>query len=157
MNSRLFFSSSSLPRVKIDPLLTTFGDASSDMSFLLTFNGIDLFTATATLNHGLLTTSGAFSLGEFDTVTTSTGVTATLKRIDFSVPFSIGMGDVNKDLPFEFDQTFRANAANGGSAFAGVPQSATTVPLAVVPRRRSLCVAGVTGRSECASHLADRR
>jgi hypothetical protein len=121
MNSRLFFSSSSLPRVKIDPLLTTFGDASSGMSFLLTFNGIDLFTATATLNHGLLTTSGAFSLGEFDTVTTSTGVTATLKRIDFSVPFSIGMGDVNKDLPFEFDQTFRANAANGGSAFAGCP------------------------------------
>jgi hypothetical protein len=113
--------------ITIDPSLLTKGHAQSSMSFQLIFNGNTLFAASATLNDGFLTTSGQFSPGDLQVQTIGSETLATLTTLQFATSsITITDAEVGQLLPFEFDQTFTADAQNGGFAQAGsVPEPAT--------------------------------
>jgi hypothetical protein len=118
--------------IQIDPVLVNQGNASASMSFQLLFNGQTLFSAGSSLTDGLLTTSGTFSPGDFDVVTSGPSTIANLLTTSFSIPFEILGSDVNQDLSFEFDQTFKADATNGGFAQAGtVPEPSAMFPFSI--------------------------
>ncbi|NTU42205.1 MAG: PEP-CTERM sorting domain-containing protein [Nitrospirales bacterium] len=116
--------------IDIDPFIVNDGDARGSMSFTLRFKEDILFSAGATLDHGLLTTSGAFSDTDFDLIRTGSRVTANLINTRFSVPFTITAPEVGMDLPFELDQVFRVHSENGGLAeVSSIPEPSTTVLL----------------------------
>jgi hypothetical protein len=104
-------------KVQIDPFLINQGNAAASMSYALIFNGQTLFTAGASLNDGILSTSGAFSPSDFQIIHAADGSTmAVLTQVDFSVPFEIPANLLNTDLSLEFDQRFDVSSTNGGLA-----------------------------------------
>ena len=83
------------------------------MAFTALLNGSTIFSAHAMLNDGRLSTSGAFSLSHFSIQRMGEQTVALLTNDTFSVPFDILPSQVGQAIPFEFDQTFTANAQNG--------------------------------------------
>lgn len=106
----------------IDPFMTTEGDASARMSYVLTFKGDVLFSAEGILDHGLLTTSGAFSNSDFDVDVNGSRTIAKLVNTSFSVPFTVSAQELGQPLPFEFEQVFAVHSENGGLAVVDVPE-----------------------------------
>jgi hypothetical protein len=131
----LRFSAAPLPgilKLIIDPpFLLDSGTAQSEMAFTATLNGSTIFSADAMLNDGSLITSGAFSPGDFSIQTMGEQTVALLTNDTFSVPFDILPSQVGQAIPFEFDQTFTANAQNGGTAIVdNTPEPSTFLLLA---------------------------
>jgi hypothetical protein len=125
--SQLRFSASGNLFFEIDPSLVTSGDANAAMAFQATLDGDTIFSAAAMLDHGSLATSGLFSNSDFTLSSVGPPATATLTHTVFDVPISLSQ--VGKDLAFEFDQTYTANAADGGFAEVIIPEPATLVLL----------------------------
>jgi hypothetical protein len=112
------------------PFLTNIGAGQSEIDFAASFNGSTIFSADAMLDNGSLTTSGAFSPGDFSVRTVGSQTTALLINDTFSVPFDILPSQVGQAIPFEFDQSFTAMAQNGGTAIVGdVPEPSSLLLL----------------------------
>jgi hypothetical protein len=102
--------------ISIDPFLLNDGESSASMSIRLLFNGAPAFSADASLIDGVLTTSGAFSQGDFAITSTGSTTRADLVHLDFSIPLTITSSQAGMNLPIELDQTFSVYAQNGGTA-----------------------------------------
>ena len=112
--------------VDIDPFLVNEGISSATMTFELTFREVMVFLASATLQEGVLTTSGAFSNADFITTTNGGRTVSTLVNTQYFVPFTIGPEDVGQALRFQFTQTFTVTSQNGGYAEASsIPEPST--------------------------------
>jgi hypothetical protein len=112
------------------PFLLDIGTAQSEISFTALLNGSTIFSADAMLNDGSLITSGAFSPGDFSIQSIGEQTVALLTNDTFSVPFDILPSQVGQPIPFEFDQTFTANAQNGGTAIVdSTPEPSTLLLL----------------------------
>jgi hypothetical protein len=114
----------------IDPFLVTDGTASATMAYDLFFNGEELFDSSASLEDGVLNTTGEFSPADFVVSHSANGsVTAFMTQTYFLVPFSIPESLINQSLPEEFDQSFCVSATNGGFAIASSAPEPSSAPL----------------------------